>query len=548
MLVFNPTKSNIWSRSQQVGGQPLVVVVLVMVASTVLGQDNAKPDIRLGDPQTVLRRREMGAAIDREIGAQVAQQGGRLAAKCTDEEFIRRAFLDINGITPSPVEVREFSADTNPEKRELLVQSLLSSPRYATHMANIWRNWMLPTGQGIENLQSAVGVHEWLRKKFRDNTRYDQMVSDLLIATQAGREGPALYFTSLEVKPEKLAASTARLFLGIQIECAQCHNHPFEQWKQEDFWGYAAFFARLRGGTPGAMEGLTDGDSGEVTLPDSDTVIAPRYPGGEPADPRARGSRRQQLAIWMASSDNPFLAKAGANRVWALLFGRGIVEPLDDLSPNNVPSHPELLGELARFFAESGFDLRELIAAICVSEAYQRGSAADFEAAPESFAMKLAKPLTPEQLYDSLSVLLDRRPEQRIPGLNLGADSDPRRLAFIGKMRTPTRNPSDYSAGVLQALTLLNGSESQEITDEKIGVLVGALAAPWMSNQERTDSVYLAILARLPTSKEREQLQSHLAEALVGLDEAAKQEEATSQFYGDVVWALINSAEFAFNH
>lgn len=491
-----------------------------------------------------VRRAAMVRQIDARLDEALAAAKVEPAPRANDAEFLRRAYLDLTGVVPRVSQVRAFLADDNPDKRARLIEELLNSPAHATHLANTWRNIMLPGGLNIEQINNIVGVQNWLRQRFVENVRYDNVVSELLVATEGDDAGPALYYTSLGLAPEKLAASTARIFLGLQIECAECHDHPFDKWKQVDFWGYAAFFARLQqpsDALPGRMMRLVDLDVGEVKLPDSDTVVPPKYPGGSSPSIDEAGTRRVQLAIWMASRDNPYLPRAAVNRVWMQLFGRGLVEPVDDLGPHNPPSHPELFSELTDYFIETGFDLRELYRTLAATQAYQRTSAwTAEEAPPELLAHMPLKTLTAEQLYDSLNRVLNRKPQSMFGGQNVGAPLlDPARQAFIGKLQAQSRSPLEYHAGILQALTLLNGSDLAAATDPERGPLLGALQAPLFSDDDRIAALFLATLSREPTTDERELFTKHI-ETYAHSDRA--------KAFSDILWALLNTAEFAFNH
>ncbi|MCU0879429.1 MAG: DUF1549 and DUF1553 domain-containing protein [Pirellulaceae bacterium] len=495
------------------------------------------------EPSASARRQAMVARIDELIDKRLAAEGITPAALASDAEFFRRANLDLTGVIPRGAEVRAFLAESADGKRAQTIDRLLASPAHATHLANTFRQIMLPGGMDIERINNVVGVQNWLRQRFVDNLRYDNLVSDLLIETKGNNEGPALYYTSLDVAPEKLAASTARIFLGLQIECAQCHDHPFDHWKQRDFWGYAAFFAQLRqpdANQPGMMVNLVDLTSGDVMLPETDEVIPPRYPsGGTPDD---LGTRRQQLAIWIASRDNPYLPRAAVNRAWWILFGRGIVEPVDDLGPQNPPSHPELLDELTQYFVDSGFDLRELLRTIASTRAYQRTSewTAGEPPAPELFARMTVKSLSADQLYDSVNRVLHRRGQGMMPGSNVQSPLlDPERQAFIAKMDVAGRSPLEYQAGVLQALTLLNGKDLADATHPERSPLLGAVEAPFLEDQQRIDALFLATLSRLPNEDEAKICSKQLA------DRSASDHPAV---WSDILWALLNSAEFALNH
>lgn len=517
----------------------LLVVLLVYAGFGLPVRAEENP----GEPGAAALRAAIVSRIDEVVNARIKAEGYEPAARASDEEFLRRVYLDLTGVIPRVSEARGFLKDEREDKRARLIDQLLDSPAHATHLANTWRNIMLPGGMNLEQINNVVGVQNWLRQRFVENLRYDNFVSELLVATDGDDVGPALYYTSLELAPEKLAGSTARIFLGLQIECAECHDHPFDQWKQKDFWGYAAFFARLRqpnGNNPGMQARLVDLNEGEVKLPDSGETVLPKYPAGP--TPEDFGTRREQLAIWMASRDNPYLPRAGVNRVWWHLFGRGIVEPVDDLGPQNPPSHPELFAELTEYFVRIGFDLRELYRTIANSETYQRTSVWTAEPAPppELYVHMPLKTLSAEQLYDSVNRVLHRKPQSMMPGVNIASPLlDPQRQAFIAKVQSQGRSPQDYQAGVLQALALLNGADLAEATDPVRGPLLGSLEAPFLNDDDRLRTLFLAALARQPTDEELTLCRDQLARY---------SESDRAKAYSDVLWALLNSAEFGLNH
>jgi len=517
------------------------LLAISLLASSLLANAAAEAT----EPSAANLRAAMVKAIDRQIDLRLAKEQIAPANQANDAEFVRRVYLDLTGVVPRVSEVRSFLSDAQADKRERLIEALLASPAHATHLANTWRNVMLPGGLNIEQINNVVGVQNWLRQRFVENVRYDNLVSELLVATEGDDAGPALYYTSLDLAPEKLAGSTARIFLGLQIECAECHDHPFDKWRQTDFWGYAAFFARLQqpnAAQPGQAARLVDLDAGEVKLPKLGTVVLPKYPGGSAPGSAEAGTRRVQLAIWMASRDNPYLPRAAVNRVWAQLFGRGLVEPVDDLGPHNPPSHPELFDELTDYFVQTGFDLRELYRTLTATNAYQRTSVWTAAAEPplELLAHMPLKALTAEQLYDSLNRVLNRKPTSMINGVNVGSTLlDPNRQAFIAKLQSQSRSALEYHAGGLQALTLLNGSDLAEATDPQRGPLLGALQAPLFTDDDRLATLFLATLSRPPTAVEHALFAAHLSK-LPASDRA--------KGFSDILWALLNSAEFAINH
>lgn len=489
-------------------------------------------------------RAAMARQVDLRIDEALTRAKLAAAEQANDAEFLRRAYLDLTGAVPRVADVRKFLADARADKRARLIDELLASPAHANHLANIWRSMMLPGGMNFEQINSIVGVQNWLRQRFVENLRYDNLVSELLVATAGNDAGPALYYTSLELAPEKLASSTARIFLGLQIECAECHDHPFDKWKQHDFWGYASFFAQMRrpeGNTPGMQNQLVDLEVGEVKIPNSEVVVPPKFPSGGAPSADELGSRRMKLAVWMASRDNPYLARAAVNRVWSIMFGRGLVEPVDDLGPHNPASHPELLDELTQYFTETGFDLRELFRTLAQTKTYQRTSRWTSAPPPvELYAHMPVKALSAEQLYDSLNRVLVRRSQGQMPGVNLRSQLlDPQRQQFLTKMQGQGRSPLDYQAGVLQALTLINGSDLTEATTAERGPLLLALDSPIFEDAERLETMFLATITRMPSTTERDLFLKHIT---------SRSPSEKGKAWSDVLWALLNTAEFATNH
>jgi len=487
----------------------------------------------------------MASRIDELLDAKWREEGIQPAPRSDDAEFMRRVYLDLTGVIPTVAQARAFLSDQDVGKRSRLIDELLASPAHATHMATTWRNIMLPGGFGPQQVIDAARLQNWLRTQFADNMRYDRVVADFFLPG-GDQIGPELFYTSQQLSPEKLGASTARVFLGLQIECAQCHDHPYDRWTQADFWGFAAFFARLRrldDQRPSRPIQLVDSDQGEVMLPDSETVVQPKFPGVAMSEDAGGGTRRMELAVWMASRDNPYVAQAAVNRAWYHLFGRGLVEPVDDIGPHNSPSHPQLLEELAAFFVRTGFDMRELCRAVGNTKAYQLTSRTDAPSPsrPDFFARMAIKPLTAEQFYDSLNRSLVRRPSPTAPSdptNNPLFDSD--RQDFLAKMPSATRSATEYQSGILQGLTLINGDDIAAATDPAQSGLLRALEAPIFTDNQRIETLFLATLSRMPTSNERSLYLGHV--------QAADSDNNRRRALSDILWALLNSAEFAMNH
>lgn len=506
------------------------------------------------------------ARVNARIEAGWKHAGVAPADRASDAEFVRRAYLDLTGVIPTVQEARDFLDDKRKNKRARLIDRLIGAPadakpqaaaRFATRLADIWQHAMLPQLNNSRRYRNQAGVfHTWLRNHFAENTPYDKMVGELLTYTgsasgymiQRGRQrritGPGLYYQLLELKPEELAASTSRLFLGVQIQCAQCHNHPFDHWTQKDFWSYAAFFAQLK--QPAARGNLrfvrevADTNTGEVKLPDTETVVAPRFLGSKSTELTTGKTRRQQLAVWLTSKENPYFAKATVNRVWAILFGYGLVDPVDDFGKHNAASHPQLLNELAADFANNGYDLRRLFRILAKSRAYQLSSELKKGEAEYArlFNRMAIKSLTPEQIYDCVEIATAKRDlPNAYQSAGYGSRPSATKQQFIGKFEAPTQGTTEFQAGIPQALTMMNGSLIAAATDvNRSDILIAVTEAPFMTDEQRVESLFLAALSRKPTDAERAKFVGYI------------KRKGARQAYGDVLWALLNSTEFLLNH
>ncbi len=488
--------------------------------------------------------RQMAERIDQLIVEKLDEYNLQPAPLAADGVFVRRAFLDLNGSLPTVAQTRAYLQNPSPDKRAELVAQLLRSPAYPTHMANTWRALILEPTDDPQQLRSEAGLQQWLRGRFSQNVRYDRLVEEFLTAS-SGNDGPGYFYAALELKPEMLAAETSRIFLGLQLECAQCHDHPFDRWTQRDFWGMAAFFAQLQQpdsrGIGLERFDIVDRNSGEVMLPDRQEVVPPAFPGAENALASFGGTRRQQLAIWMVSRDNPFMPRRAVNWAWAHLMGRGIVHPADDMSPQNAPSHPQLLDELTEYFVASGFDMRRLLQTIALTETYARGSevVAESQAPAQMFGRMAVKSLTPEQLYDALLKVGLLRQGQDVPPEQALLAADPNRASFVARMRTASKDPTSFETGMPQALAIMNGPPVSTATHPETSGLLQALSAPFLSDQQRLNVLFLAAYSREPSETELERYTQFL-------ESAPPDQQATA--LGDVLWVLCNSAEFMLNH
>ncbi len=494
----------------------------------------------------------LAAEVDRLLAKRLAEEGIEPAPAASDAEYLRRVYLDLTGVLPrlhdnEGTGIRDYLENESPDKREQLISRLLEKPTHSTHFSNRWTDLLLPGDSNLRQFGGGQGFQSWLREQFSKNVPYDKFVGDILLASgNLGQTGPSLFYLALERKPEELASATSRIFLGVQIGCAQCHDHPFDHWKRDDFWGFAAFFARIAPSTENRNTQfmLVEAASGELTIPGGKDVVVPKFLAGV-ASPDAEEaiSRRMRLASWMTARENAYFARATVNRVWSLLFGRGLVEPVDDMGPHNPPSHPELLDLLAEDFVTHGYDLRRMIQALCLTEAYGRAShgSTAAEDRPELFAQMAVKSLSAEQIYDSLLTAAGRDPAAAI-GFQAAAGfaGANNREQFLARFRAPAQNATEFQAGIPQALTLMNGPLIAELTDPGTSPLLSSLSAPFFSDEQRLEILFLSTLARFPREEERGRFMSHVVHAA----DDGQREQALS----DVLWALLNTAEFVLNH
>lgn len=495
---------------------------------------------------------ELTSRVDNELATQWQKNGIRPVEGASDAEFMRRVYLDLTGRVPAVSEAHEFFDDTSPNRRELLVDRLLDDRDHATHMAALWRAVLLPAEVDLNRLGGTQKFEEWLADRFAAKEPYDKIVSDLLLAEgRLADSGPLLFYAALKMNPEELAAKTSRAFLGVRLECAQCHDHKFEDISQHDFWSFAAFFARISR-PQGKMDvasnvlAVRDNERGDVQIPNSKEIVPPRLPLDQNYLDESPGgpSRRKRLVEWLTSPNNEQFSKAAVNRVWAQLFGRGLVEPVDDMRPANEPIAPKVLDTLSRDFAASHFDLRRLMRALVLTKTYQLSSRSQDNDPSRTlnFAQMNIKSFTAEQLYDCIAVATQKSKvvgaTPNVSGLERFGDTS--RQAFVDQFRAPIDAVTDYHAGIPQALTLMHGGLIQNATDLRTSGLLSSLDAPFFTDEQRLETLFLSTLSRRPEAAEREEMLKSIS--------AAKSDGDRQRALGDVLWALLNSAEFTFNH
>jgi len=501
---------------------------------------------------------ELATEIDGLIRRRLAAENVTAAPVADDAEFLRRVFLDLGGRIPPSTRVRRFLADRDPDKRRKVVDELLDSSLYVVHFSNVWRKALLPETQADPQTRVLVPAFEaWLRQKLTDDTSYSEMVREIVtvplaasrnpreIPGQADRPSPLAFYQAKQIKPENLAASTARTFLGIRIECAQCHDHPFDNWKQNEFWSFAAFFAGMeRQGRGGFLAAIREvADRRKLKIPGTETSVGPVFlDGSRPLPTQTRGAR-QLLADWMITAENSYFAKAAVNRLWSQMFGIGLVDPPDDFTADNPPSHPKLLDLLASEFASHNFDVRHILRSIVASDAYQRTSRQTdpSQQKPRLFSRMAVKGLSPEQIFDSLAQATGYVPAA-VGRTSTGPGAlDSVRSEFVDLFGDDSSRPTQQRTTILQALALMNGGLVAEATSlDRSRTLTAVVEFPALGTGDRVEALFLAALGRRPGAKRLAALVAYVDAGGVTKDPAAA--------LADVFWALLNSSEFLLNH
>jgi len=519
------------------------------------------------------------AAIDREVRAAWTKARITPAKDADDATFLRRATLDLTGRIPTEAAVTAFLADPSKDKRGKAVDALLASPAYADHFTNVWDRILLGR-DARQNLVDRVAFRKWLHDAFAKDTRYDRLVFDLITATgrnsvggRPGRDpaahraevdddddapihGAVNWFLKYQGNLPDLAGATSRVFLGVQIQCAECHDHKTEAWKTADFQSFTACFARTR--VERIEKGKVTGVR-RVEVKDTSRPLRPPkrmdVPDWASAPPRALDgtdfsqspNRRRALAEWMIAPKNPWFAREIVNRTWAQMLGRGFFEPVDDLRASNPTTLPDLLARLERDFVASGYDLKHLLRVIALSEAYQR--AAEAPAAPredgldeELWSHFQITRMGADELLDSLASAtrlgerLDRLGEAEA---ERGRFALRRQFAFAFDVDEDGDHHDEFDGTVSQALWLMNGQLVNRASSALPASALGEILASPGDDASKVRSMYLRTLSREPSAGETARVLAVVHGARPGDRRAA---------WEDVFWAILDSSEFLFNH
>ncbi len=502
--------------------------------------------------------------VDELVFAKLRSIGMPPSPECDDATFIRRVSLDIAGRLPSLDETKKFVADAAPDKRDKLIDALLASAEHADFFANKWSALLRNKRTKPTEARGTFAFHSWIRDSIMANKPYDQFVREVVAASGEIEENPPVAWYRQVKEPQQQLEDTAQLFLGMRLQCAQCHHHPYEKWSQHDYYSFSAFFSQVgRKAVASVKENEMIFHKRGVATAVNKKTKQPVKPAGLGATPREilpDEDPRLVLADWMSNKDNPFFAKALVNRYWKHFFNRGIVEPEDDMRETNPPSNPELLDALAAHFVKSGYDMKSLIREITRSHAYQ------FSAMPnefnkndrQNFSRYYPRRLPAEVLFDSVNQLTNA--PSTFPGLPSGTraislpdnsfNASSYFLVVFGRPESSSACECERTqeASLAQCLHLLNAKDIQDKLASNTG-RAAQLAADPRGEEEKLRELYQLAYSRPADSAELTLAQAHLQKPRKDaegkpLDVLA----AKRQGYEDVVWAILNTKEFLFNH
>ncbi len=508
--------------------------------------------------------------LDRHINAVLKSEGIQPSKESEDTEFLRRVHLDLTGKIPMPEEVLDFLKDGSSNKRKKKIDQLLGSEPYIDYWSGLWVNWLI--GRRGDNDDRRVGLTTWVRGALTKNIPYNQFVQELIAADGELKDnGAGNYIMRYERSPAVLTSHSSRLFLGLPMQCAECHDHKTEAWSQEDYYGIAAFFEGIdsqqkgyiqtmdMAGNEKRMENylITNKPRKSMWVERMDAEVSPRFLGGT----EYKGSlikRREALAQWMTDKSNPYFSRAIVNRVWKHFMGRAFVEPIDGFGEENLPTNPELLDWLAEDLVIYDYDLQHLMRTILNSETYQRTSQTNESNKDDEryYSHAYMKPLSAEQFFYSLlqATRFERLQQIKMEGTKKQGGED-----RMGMLRALEQRKRDYlqkflflldngemeeieafNGTVPQALMMINGNMVNDSASHgERGSFVNYVLEKWREPADRLEYIYLNVLSRLPTAKEKTYFQRYMERSLYRNKDLA---------YEDLYWVLLNSAEFSLNH
>jgi hypothetical protein len=500
--------------------------------------------------------------VDELVFKKLKKVGMPPSPLCDDATFARRAAIDIAGRLPTLEETTKFLEDNDPAKRDKWIEHWLASPEYADYFANKWAALLRNKRSDSPQRRGTYGFHAWIRDSVFENKSYDRFVREILAASgEMSVNPPVAWYRQVRDTTAQLEDS-AQLFLGQRLQCAQCHHHPYEKWSQQDYYSFAAFFSqvgRKAGDHPSEEIIFARRAVPSATNKKTKQAVKPAGLGGAAIEVSADDDARQILADWMTSKDNRFFARAIVNRYWKHFFNRGLVDPEDDLRETNPPTNPELLDALAKNFVESGYDLKALVRTICRSQTYQLSAVPNEHNAVDrhNFSRYYPKRLTAEVLLDAVNSITGA--ETKFDGLPPGTravqlpdnayNASSYFLSVFGRPEATSSCECERSqdASLSQSLHLLNAKDIQDKLANDQGRAALLAAASSRSDEEKLRELYVMAFSRSPNAEELAAATAHLARRTEGktLGEIAA---AKRHAYEDLIWALVNTKEFLFNH
>lgn len=560
--VYEPNDKNLGETDEtglvKVYDQPGDVAVMVRYQSRVAV---FRASVPLGAPvETLPVARNF---IDELVFAKLKKVGMPPSELCDDATFIRRVTVDVAGRLPTPEEASAFLADTRADKRDRLIDRLLESPGYADYFANKWSTILRNKRDEQKEMRGTFAFHGWVRDGLMTNKPYDRFVREILAASGDASQNPAVGWYR-EVKESKAQLEdAAQLFLGLRLQCAQCHHHPFEKWSQQDYYSFAAFFSRV-GRKPGMNPGEETvfhrrGGAG-ATNPKTKQVVKPAGLGLAAMDLPPDEDPRLALADWVTSKDNPFFAKSLVNRYWKHFLGRGLVEPEDDMRETNPPTNPQLLDALAAHFVNSGYDLKDLVRTICRSSVYQLSATPNGHNSVDRqyFSRYYPKRMTAEVLLDAVNALAGAQSgfANLPPGTKAvqlpdnGFNAANYFLQVFGKPDSSSACECERTsdASLAQTLHLINAKEIQDKLAADAGRAAQLAADEKRAEEAKLEELYLRAFARRPSADELGAAKAYVEKKMAARPADKDAKAIRKLAYEDLIWVLINSKEFSFNH
>lgn len=478
---------------------------------------------------------------------------------CSDSEFLRRVYYDVLGLPPTPDEIRKFLADTRADKRSRIIDELLERPEHAEYWALKWTDLFKIRFETLRD-KGTWGLYRYVRDNIAGNKPFDQFAFELLASEGSTVENPAANYYRVFPNAEEASEATVQIFCGIRLLCAKCHDHPFEKWVQKDYYGVSAFFSQTATKAGGRREDVIvyrNDNAPRSRHPNTGETLLPKFLDAASVELKGEQDGREEWAKWLTSKENPFFARATVNRLWSFLFGKGIIDPVDDIRSSNPPSNAALLDALTRDFVDRNFDVRAILKVMLNSRVYQLSARTNATNSNDTlnFSHRLPRRLSAEQLLDTLSQATGIRQTFRsrygegtiaLPATGIRASQLPDKqltaetLDLFGRPRGESSCACERheEASMTQALHLINGKSVVDRVQSPNSNLARLVQRPKISDEQIIEELYLLALCRLPNDRERDLMKAHFAEAEKDKLKAAQ----------DALWVLFNMREFLFNH